>query len=384
MSIFKRGRVYWYHFWFNGEHIQESTKQANARVARQMEAAHRTRIAKGEVGIVERKAAPTLREFADRFMDSVRTRSADRASTVEFYQSKLDRLLEFTPLAESRLDLIDEGLIESFSQHRRKVVSPASVNRELATLRKALRLASKWNIIDRVPSFSLFSEDGRERTFVLSQAHERNYLEFAPQPLHDLALLMLDTGLRVSEPRAAEWANVHLQPASGAKYGYIHIAKGKSKHSKRNVPLTGRARAMLQSRWAEQNPKNRWVFPSEDGSRPVPYPTVRDQHEELRKKLKLPAEFVIHSLRHTCFTRLGEAGAGAFEIMRIAGHSSITVSQKYVHPSPEAIERAFERLEAMNTRARAALPQTCQNRLLPATVFATVAHGEVDALQEVP
>jgi hypothetical protein len=24
MSIFKRGNVYWYHFWFNGQHIQES------------------------------------------------------------------------------------------------------------------------------------------------------------------------------------------------------------------------------------------------------------------------------------------------------------------------------------------------------------------------
>lgn len=51
MSIFKRGRVYWYHFVFNSTHIQESTKQGNPRVARQMEAAHRTSLAKGELGI---------------------------------------------------------------------------------------------------------------------------------------------------------------------------------------------------------------------------------------------------------------------------------------------------------------------------------------------
>src|SRR5689334_15808319 len=56
MSIFKRGNVYWYHFWFNGLHIQESTKQGNPRVARNIEAAHRTALAKGEVGIRERKA----------------------------------------------------------------------------------------------------------------------------------------------------------------------------------------------------------------------------------------------------------------------------------------------------------------------------------------
>jgi hypothetical protein len=47
-------------------------------------------------------------------------------------------------------------------------------------------------------------------------------------------------------------------------------------------------------------------------------------------------------------TRLGEAGADAFTIMRIAGHSSVTTSQRYVHPTPEGLERAFERLEDLN------------------------------------
>ena len=44
-------------------------------------------------------------------------------------------------------------------------------------------------------------------------------------------------------------------------------------------------------------------------------------------------------------TRLGESGVDAFTIMRIAGHSSIVVSQRYIHPTPEAVERAFERLQ---------------------------------------
>ena len=47
-------------------------------------------------------------------------------------------------------------------------------------------------------------------------------------------------------------------------------------------------------------------------------------------------------------TRLGEAGADAFTIMKIAGQSSVTVSQRYVHPTPEGMERAFERLEELN------------------------------------
>lgn len=63
---------------------------------------------------------------------------------------------------------------------------------------------------------------------------------------------------------------------------------------------------------------------------------IRGQHNRVRNALGLPKDFVLHSLRHTFLTRLGEAGVDAFTIMRIAGHSTITVSQKYVHPSSEA------------------------------------------------
>src|SRR5215831_1850106 len=66
MAIYKRGKVYWYKFRWYGKLIRESTKQGSDKVARQMEAAHRTSLAKGEVGIREKKPVPTLREFIDK------------------------------------------------------------------------------------------------------------------------------------------------------------------------------------------------------------------------------------------------------------------------------------------------------------------------------
>jgi integrase len=62
----------------------------------------------------------------------------------------------------------------------------------------------------------------------------------------------------------------------------------------------------------------------------------------------MPADFVLHSFRHTFGTRLGETGADAFTIMRLMGHSTVTVSQRYVHPSPEVMENAVARMEASN------------------------------------
>jgi integrase len=198
MAIYKRGRVYWYSFWFNGERVQRSTKQGNPRVARQIEAACKTALAKGEVGIIERKPAPTLKDFSRRFMDYIQVRCAEKPATVGFYAEKLTRVLEYQPMAETRLDRIDEGLIESYVQHRRKAVSPASVNRELATLRRALRMAEEWRVIGRVPRIRMLPGE-RVRSFVLKPEQERLYLEMAPQPLRDLAVLILDTGLRRGE-----------------------------------------------------------------------------------------------------------------------------------------------------------------------------------------
>ena len=63
MAIYKRGDVYWYEFRFNGQRIQESSQTSNKDAARQIEAAHRVRLAKGEAGIIERPPAPTLRGF---------------------------------------------------------------------------------------------------------------------------------------------------------------------------------------------------------------------------------------------------------------------------------------------------------------------------------
>ena len=70
----------------------------------------------------------------------------------------------------------------------------------------------------------------------------------------------------------------------------------------------------------------------------------------MRTLLKMPADFVLHSLRHTFGTRLGESGADAFTIMRLMGHSTVTVSRRYIYLSPEGLELASERMTAMNLR----------------------------------
>lgn len=190
----------------------------------------------------------------------------------------------------------------------------------------------------------------------------------APQPLQDVATLILETGLRIGEALALNWPDIHLEPASGAKFGYLHVRDGKSRFARRNVPLTARVLAMLEGR--KDQAKTPWVF-ADDTAGPALNSSLDHVHRELRETLKMTAEFVLHSLRHTYGTRLGEAGADAFTIMRLMGHSSVTVSQRYVHPTPEALERAVERLEGLNQKATNSLLEGLKG-LPPTTISATV------------
>jgi integrase len=178
-----------------------------------------------------------------------------------------------------------------------------------------------------------------------------------------VAILLLDTGLRVGEALNLRKEDVHPDPVGGARYGWVHVREGKSKNAKRNVPMTCRVcAAVTPLLTANASP---WLFPGDTPDRPILATSLAHIHtrvcrplvrvgKKLFRKQTFPREFVIHSARHTCLTRLGEAGADAFTIMKLAGHSSVTVSQRYVHPTPGSVERAFDRLEALNQRALAA------------------------------
>src|SRR5215472_17465818 len=116
MAVYKRGKIWWYKFNWNGEPIRESTKQTNKRTAEQMEAVKRTELAKGEVGIKKKERAPKLAEFASRFTAAIETSCAEKPATVSFYKAKLKVLVKH--LGGRRLDEIEESEVEQFTRMR--------------------------------------------------------------------------------------------------------------------------------------------------------------------------------------------------------------------------------------------------------------------------
>ncbi len=349
--IYKRGTIYWFSFWFKNKRIQESTKQGNPRVARQIEAAYRTRLAKGEVGI-DQIDPPMFSDFADSFLDRMREWHKRKPNTVEYYETGVERLKNFEPFARARLDQIDEALIAKYVQQRQKekkrngkYFQPATINRHLEVLRRMLRLAAEWRLIRVVPRIHKLPGE-RIRDRVLTHGEEQAYLDAAPELLRIIATILLDTGMRPEEVFRMKIENVHFAPAPNCKFGYVFNPFGKSKNARRNIPLTERVKNLLEIRVeAMANAKEGWMFPADTESGHVD--RLKSQHAKALKKSKVKP-FVLYSLRHTMLTRLGESGADPFTIQRIAGHSSITISTRYVHPTPEMVEKAFMGLEELN------------------------------------
>jgi integrase len=341
MSIFKRGRVYWYHFVFNGQHIQESSKQGNPRVARNIESAHRVRLAKAAAGIEEPTLAPIFSDFAEEFIKLVKDER--RAQTHRRYSVSLVSLKE--AFASKRLSEITSEEIDRFKQARLQSGRKGStINRDLACLRRLLRIAVKRNKLRATPfsdgRVDFLPEQGRDR--ILSFKEERAYLEAANRTLGDVAIIILECGCRPDEVFRIRVEDVNLPER------VLSIQAGKTKNARRPVPLTDAIVEVLKRRISQA--KGPYIFPfhkgfgSPDWNRPMSQ--LWNAHKEALQKSKIQPPFTLYDCRHTYGTRAIEGGINPLSLMRLMGHANLATTNRYVHLSQNHLAEAQKRIEA--------------------------------------
>ena len=114
-----------------------------------MEAAHKTQLAKGEVGIEQPKKIPTLRAFAEeRFLLHVRTNFRAKPKTLEYYENGVKQILRYGELSRLKLDDIAVENIDQYVETRLSHgLAIGSVNRELQVLRRMFNLAVEWKTV---------------------------------------------------------------------------------------------------------------------------------------------------------------------------------------------------------------------------------------------
>jgi integrase len=356
MAVYKRGKkgIYWYRFMWKGELIRESTHQINGNVARQMESAHRTSLAKGEVGIREKEPSLTLTDFIDRRFEPWAKATFEKSSPktwLDWYRVGLRAIRGYKPVADCKLDELSGENIASFAAHRQsRGLQVSTVNSSLRVLRRVLKLAVEWGALDFCPKVKLMAGE-RHRERVVTPDEEAKYLAAAPEPLASIAAILIDTGLRPDECFRLRWEAVVW--ISG-HHGTIMITHGKTAAARRVLPMTARVRKIMETRWKRAgNPAEGWVWPAQTRDVHMQSSSLKRQHKHVFQALaehsaktnQQPfSRFVLYSLRHTFLTRLGESGCDAWTLAKIAGHSDIRISARYVHPSGDAVHAAMTRL----------------------------------------
>jgi integrase len=360
MAVYKRGGIYWFEFIFQGQRIRKSTLQGDRREARTIESAYRTKLAKGEVGIEEPKPAPNFSQAMKDFLAWSKHEHAAHPNTHKRYETSSKALLRF--FKDAKLDRIMPDDVERFKTWRIKqkrrppikkaekakktgrqaenpksqsTLRPATINRELACLKILFNRFEE--VVPRNPVSKVkFLNEDNEQTRVLSPDEEKLYLLAASQPLRDIAMLMLETGMRPEEVCRIRRENVHLER------GYLFNPYGKTKAAKRKIPLTDRATEVLERRLAKV--EGFYLFPGR-GVRDQPLMKVNNAHTATVTRSGV-THFRLYDLRHTWATRAAMAGVDLVTLAAMLGHSRVQMVMRYAHPTEEHQFNAMKKVQA--------------------------------------
>ena len=154
--------------------------------------------------------------------------------------------------------------------------------------------------------------------------------------LQALYTVLYDCGLRAGEAVKLTWDRVNLDER------WIFIDAGKTKSARRKVPLTSRVVAVLSGLKAKADERAKaatakktapvpWVFTRYKGKQPLTVGWASHEFGRIAKALELPKGAVMHSLRHSFASRLGNKGCATADLMALCGWESPQIAKRYTH-----------------------------------------------------
>ena len=339
MSVFKRGGVYWYNFVFQGQRFRATTGLANKTAARRVEAIRKAELAEGRVGLIRHGPSLKFEDFVSReFLPWCKTEHEAHPRTYRRYRTSAKPLNAFC--GKLPLDMISTAHVEKFKLSRSEKISGAGTNRDLAALRFMLNFAVRQGHIVRNPVIGIrFLPEGPGSMRVVSHEEQRRYLAAASPNLRDVVTIIAETGMRPEEVYTIRKENVHLDRR------YLFIPNGKTRYARRNVPLTAAAIEVLKRRIsAAEGP---YLF-GKKGYPDRPIGPICWEHRKTLRATKIRPAFRLYDFRHTFGSRSAMAGVDLATLKELMGHSTITTTMCYVHPTPEHKRAAVDKLERFN------------------------------------
>ncbi len=217
-------------------------------------------------------------------------------------------------------------------QEARKVISVATVNRELACLKHMFNKAIEWGKAEANPvrRVKLFKENN-VRTRYLEKEEIKKLIDNASAHLKPILVVALNTGMRKGEILGLKWTDLDF------RNNIIFIRQSKS-GVRREVPMNTTARRTLIA--VRKHPESPFVFCNEKGEA---YANVRKSFFTATKSSGI-INFRFHDLRHTFASQLVMSGVDLNTVRELLGHKTLDMTLRYSHLSPDHKQRAVAAL----------------------------------------
>lgn len=289
------------------------------------------------------KEVPTIAEFQERFIDGYARANRQKPSGIAAKQMIL-RMHLLPILGDKRLDTVTTEDVQRLKAAL-KSKAPKTINNVLTVLNVMLKQAVEWAVIERVPCSVKLVPVPKAVTRFYDVAEYEQLVTAAAEIDPETYLIVLlggQAGLRCGEMIALAWADVDLRkPQLCVRQSDWngHVTSPKS-GKPRWIPLTTRLAEALKR---HRHLRSSRVLARPDGSawtrQLVQYRVTR-----AARRAGLP-KLGVHALRHTFCSHLSMRGAPVNSIRELAGHGELSVTQRYMHLSPSALEAAIRLLE---------------------------------------
>jgi len=240
---------------------------------------------------------------------------------------------------DARVVTLTSDRITAYVVHRQaEKATNATINREQAALKHALKLAHKANRISSVPSIKMLPEHNVRQGF-LSHGDFLALHDALPEYLRDPIRFLYHAGWRLGEMQTLEWRDVERD---GSKPTTIRLRPEVSKTKDgRVLPLNGELLAIIERADKARQPACRFVF-HRDGKR------IRDFRKAWATATAQAGlgKVLVHDLRRCAVRNLSRSGVPEAIAMKVTGHKTRSVFDRYNIVSEEDLKQALSKVEA--------------------------------------
>jgi integrase len=339
---YRRGKYWWIKYYANGVPVYESSGSEKYDVA--------AKLLKKRQGEAETGKAVYGRVLVGSLLDDLLQfyRVHRPRSLKDFAEPFVKRLRKhFGDLPSHRITTL--RLRDYQERRKREKAANATVNREMALLRRAFNLAAKATPprVTVIPQFEMLPENNTRQGFLGPEAYEKLKQELLPE-LVPLLVVGYHVGCRRGELVPLKVEQVDLDAKQ------IRLYAGTTKNDEgRLLPIYGDMEAVLSAQLdelAKRWPRCRYLF-HRCGQ---PIKVFRESWDRACERAGVPG-LLFHDLRRSAVRNMVRAGVPEAVAMRISGHKTRAIFDRYNIVSDDDIadagKKVGEFLKARKQRA---------------------------------